>query len=80
MPSAILYRMVLSDHECPFGRHAKEMLEQAGIEIEENILSTREEVEAFKTEHGVTTTPLIWVDGQQVGGSNDLESFLAANG
>ena len=31
MPSAILYRMVLSDNECPFGRRAKEMLEQAGI-------------------------------------------------
>jgi len=43
---ATLYRMVLPDHECPFGRRAKEMLEAAGYDIDEHLLETREQVEA----------------------------------
>lgn len=74
---ATLYRMVLPEHECPFGVRAKAMLEQAGFEIDEHILSSREEVEAFKEEHGVHTTPQIFVDGERVGGSDDLEAHLA---
>ncbi|HYI42627.1 MAG TPA: glutaredoxin domain-containing protein [Sphingomicrobium sp.] len=74
---AILYRMVLPEHTCPFGLRAKAMLEQAGIETEDHILASREEVDAFKAEHGLTTTPLIFVDGEKVGGSQDLERFLA---
>jgi glutaredoxin len=79
MPQATLYRMVLPDHECPFGRRAKQMLEDANFEVEEHILGSREEVEAFKAEHGVTTTPLIWVDGVKIGGSDALGKFLSAH-
>ena len=75
--SAILYRMVLPTHECPFGVRAKAMLERAGFEIEEHILATRDEVEAFKDEHGVSTTPQVFVDGERIGGSDDLEAYLA---
>lgn len=74
---ATLYRMVLPTHECPFGIRAKAMLEQAGFEIDENVLGSREDVEAFKEEHGVSTTPQIFVDGERVGGSDDLEAYLA---
>ncbi|CAA9508944.1 MAG: hypothetical protein AVDCRST_MAG09-1464 [uncultured Sphingomonas sp.] len=79
MPQATLYRMVLPDHECPFGRRAKDMLDDAGFEVEEHILGSREEVEAFKEEHGVSTTPLVWVDGKRIGGSDDLGKFLVAH-
>lgn len=75
--TATLYRMVLSTHECPFGVRAKAMLEQAGFEVDEHILATRDEVEAFKDEHGVSTTPQIFIDGERVGGSDDLEAYLA---
>lgn len=75
--SATLYRMVLPEHECPFGVRAKAMLEQAGFEIDEHVLSSRDEVEAFKEEHGVRTTPQIFVDGERIGGSDDLEAYLA---
>ena len=76
--TATLTRMVLPDHECPFGLRARAMLEQAGYDIDERILASRDEVEAFKAEHGVTTTPLIAIDGETVGGSDDLERYLAA--
>jgi glutaredoxin len=79
MPKATLYRMVLPDHECPFGRRAKDMLDEADFEVEEHILGSREEVDAFKAEHGVSTTPLVWVDGKRIGGSDDLAKFLVAH-
>ena len=74
-----LYRMVLPDHTCPFGVRAKQLLEGAGVEFEDRILSTREEVEAFKAQHGVATTPQVFVNGERIGGSDDLERYLAEN-
>jgi glutaredoxin 3 len=75
--TATLYRMVLPDHTCPFGVRAKQLLQAEGFEVEDNILRSREEVDAFKAEHGVATTPLIFIDGEQIGGSDDLERWLA---
>lgn len=69
--------MVLPGHECPYGVRAKSMLEQAGYTVEERILASREEVDAFKAERGLATTPLIEIDGAAIGGSSDLERFLA---
>ncbi len=75
--TATLTRMVLPDHECPFGVRAKAMLEDAGFEIDEHLLTTREEVDAFKEERGLATTPLIEINGETIGGSKDLELYLA---
>jgi glutaredoxin len=74
--SATLYRMVLPDHTCPFGLRAKQMLDEKGFEVEEHILGSREEVEAFKAEHDLRTTPLIFIGGERIGGSDDLERYL----
>lgn len=76
--TATLHRMVLPDHTCPYGVRAKELLEAAGYTVDDRVLSSREEVEAFKSEHGLSTTPLIFIDGEQIGGASDLEDFLAA--
>jgi len=75
---ATLYRMVLPEHTCPFGVRAKQLLEQHGFEVDEKILSSREETDAFKADQGVETTPQVFIDGNRVGGSDDLERFLAA--
>ena len=74
---ATLYRMVLPDHVCPFGVRARQLLEQGNFEIEEHILATRIEVDAFMEEHGVTTTPQVFIDGERIGGCKELESYLA---
>ncbi len=76
--TATLHRMVLPDHTCPFGVRAKQILQAEGFDVEDNILRTRDAVDAFKAEHGVATTPLIFIDGKQIGGSDDLERYLAA--
>jgi glutaredoxin 3 len=73
----ILYRMILPDHVCPFGVRAKELLESEDLEFEDRILGTRDEVEAFKAEHGVSTTPQLFVDGARIGGSNEIDEWLA---
>ncbi len=76
--TAILYRMILPDHACPFGVRAKAMLEDRGFEIQDRILRSREEVDAFKAEHGVATTPQIFIDDERIGGSDDLERYFAS--
>ena len=72
----VLYRMVLPDHVCPFGLLAKRMLDDAGLPYDDRLLSSREEVEAFKEEHGVATTPLVFIDEQPIGGSDQLAEYL----
>lgn len=76
--SATLYRMVLPDHTCPFGVRAKTMLEQHDYQVDDRILKSRDEVDAFEEEQGVDTTPQVFIDGERIGGSDDLERFLAA--
>jgi glutaredoxin 3 len=71
-----LYRMVLPTHTCPYGLLAKRMLEDAGLSFEDRILRSREEVDAFMAEHGVETTPQVLIDGQRIGGSDELAAFL----
>jgi glutaredoxin 3 len=75
--TATLYRMVLPDHTCPFGVRARELLEEAGYAIDDRILGSRDEVDAFEEQHGVDTTPQIFIDGERIGGSDDLERYLA---
>lgn len=74
---ATLYRMVLPDHICQFGLKAKQLLQSAGFAVDDRILRTREEVDAFKAEHGVDTTPQVFIDGERIGGSDDVERYLA---
>ena len=75
--NATLYRMVLPDHTCPYGVRARQLLEESGFTIDERILGSRDEVDAFKAEQGVATTPQVFVGGERIGGSSDLEAWLA---
>jgi glutaredoxin 3 len=75
--TATLHRMVLPDHTCPSGVRAKQLLQAEGYDVDDQILRDRDTVEAFKTEHGIATTPLIVIDGETIGGCDDLERYLA---
>jgi glutaredoxin len=68
--------MVLPDHTCPYGLLAKRMLEDAGISFDDRLLTSREEVDAFQAEHAVSTTPQVFIDGERIGGSEELDRFL----
>ena len=74
---ATLYRMVLPDHTCPFGVRAKQLLQAEGFTVDDRVLRSREEVDAFKADQGVVTTPQVFIDGERIGGSDALERYLA---
>jgi glutaredoxin len=76
--TATIYRMVLPDHTCPFGVRAKQLLEDAGFQVADKVLRTREEVDAFEREMGVETTPQVFVGDEAIGGCDALEAWLAA--
>lgn len=73
---AQLYRMVMPEHICPFGLKAKHLLESKGYAVADHWLETREQTDAFKAEHGVKTTPQTFIDGQRIGGYDDLQRFF----
>jgi glutaredoxin len=73
---AILYRMVMPEHVCPWGLKARDLLRRSGYDVEDHHLATREETEAFKAEHGVATTPQVFIGGRRIGGYDDLRRFL----
>jgi glutaredoxin len=73
---AVLYRMVMPAHTCPYGVKARHLLSRAGYEVEDHHLTTREATDAFKAQHGVATTPQIFIGGRRIGGYDDLRRFL----
>ncbi|MBT0669024.1 glutaredoxin [Novosphingobium profundi] len=74
--NAVLYRMVMEKHICPFGLKARHLLERKGYVVEDHWLETREQTDAFKREHEVKTTPQVFIGGQRIGGYTDLRRFL----
>ena len=76
MKQAILHRMVMPGHTCPYGLKAKHLLESRGFAVDDRWLTTREETDAFKAEHGVKTTPQTFIDGVRIGGYDDLRRHL----
>ncbi len=73
---AVLHRMVMEDHLCPYGLKSMHLLKRQGYEIDDHHLTTKEQTEAFKQEHGVKTTPQTWIDGERIGGYSDLKVFF----
>lgn len=73
---AVLHRMVMPHHTCPYGLKAKDLLRRSGYEVEDHHLTTREETDAFKAQHGVATTPQIFIGGDRIGGYDDLRRSL----
>lgn len=74
--SATLYRMVMEDHVCPFGLKARDLLEREGFAVDDHHLTSKTETEAFKSEHGVKTTPQVFIGGQRIGGYDALRKHL----
>ena len=74
--TAVLHRMVMPGHTCPYGLKAKHLLERSGYRVDDHHLTTREQTDAFKAEHAVATTPQVFIGGERVGGYDDLRRFL----
>jgi len=73
---AVVHRMVIPGHTCPYGLKAVDLLKRSGYQVDDRHLTTREQTDAFKAEHQVPTTPQIFIGGKRVGGYDDLRRFL----
>ena len=74
--TATVYRMVMPGHLCPYGLKTVDLLKREGFAVEDRHLETRAQTDAFKTEHDVATTPQTFIDGQRIGGYDDLREYL----
>jgi len=70
--------MATDAHLCPYGLKAKDLLARRGFRVEDHLLRSREETEAFKAEHQVRTTPQVFIAGERVGGYDDLRRRFGA--
>lgn len=77
--TATIYRMVMSDHICPFGLKSLDLLGRHGFEVKDHHLTSRAETDAFKQKHGVTTTPQIFIGEKRIGGYDDLLAHFGMN-
>lgn len=73
---AIIFRMVMPDHLCPFGLKSIDALKHAGYDIIDRHITTSDENTLVKETLGVKTTPQTFIDGKRVGGNDDLQVFL----
>lgn len=80
MPSpkkvAVLYRMQTPAHICPFGLRSRGLLRRKGFEVDDRLLTSREQTDAFKAEHGVKTTPQTFIGDERIGGHEDLRKYF----
>lgn len=74
--TADLYRMVKKDHLCPYGLKSLDLLKRQGFKINDHHLTTPDEVQTFKDQHGVKTTPQTFIEGKRIGGFDDLEVYF----
>jgi glutaredoxin len=73
---AVIHRMVMPEHVCPYGLKSVDLLERNGFEVDDRWLKTRQETDAFKAEHSVETTPQTFIDGRRIGGYDDLRRYF----
>ncbi len=62
---------------CPFCARAKGMLHDAGINFEELELNREYTDRSLRAITGSTSVPQVFINGDHVGGSDDLEKWLA---
>lgn len=70
---------VFSRDGCPYCVRAKGMLREAGIQFEELVLNRDFHESTIRAVSGRTSVPQIFVNGEYVGGSEELEAWLAGH-
>jgi glutaredoxin-like protein len=68
---------VFSREGCPYCVRAKGMLDDAGIEYEELVLNRDFSEATIRAISGQSTVPQVFIDGERIGGSEQLEDYLA---
>lgn len=77
---AVVFRMVMDKHICPFGLKSLNLLRRHGLSVDDHPLTSRQQTDDFMREHDVSTTPQIFIEGRRIGGYDDLRSFFGLDG
>ena len=73
---ATVYRTVMPEHICSHGLRCKDLLKRQGFKVDDQHLTSRDEVEALKALHNVATVPQIFIDETRIGGFDDLLEYF----
>jgi glutaredoxin-like protein len=68
---------VFSRDGCPYCVRAKGLLHDAGIQFEELVLNRDFSESTIRAVSGKSTVPQVFINGNHIGGSEDLEAYLA---
>lgn len=71
-----LYRMSMPEHECPWGLKAAALLTEKGIPFTDIKLTSQAQVDAFRAQYQVATTPQLFFGAERIGGYTDLAAYL----
>jgi glutaredoxin/uncharacterized membrane protein YphA (DoxX/SURF4 family) len=66
----------MPDHVCSHGLRSRDLLRRRGFKVNDQLLTNREEVEALKALHKVTTVPQTFIDETRIGGFDDLLGYF----
>lgn len=58
--------------DCPWGKKAHDLLEEQGVEFQDNVFADETEELAFKRKHSVDSTPQVFIEGERIGGYEAL--------
>jgi glutaredoxin-like protein len=70
--------LVFTKRGCPFCARAKQLLAEHGMVFEEVTLGDGITTSALRAVSGKGTAPQVFIGGRLIGGSEDLEKYLAA--
>ncbi|TDV90304.1 glutaredoxin [Halomonas alkaliantarctica] len=76
METARVYRMKTAEHLCPFGMKTVDLLKRKGYQVDDHPLTSRDEIEAFKAQENVDTTPQTYIGDQRIGGYEEVREHL----
>ncbi|MWJ27420.1 DoxX family membrane protein [Halomonas sp. ZH2S] len=68
--------MKTEEHLCPFGLKTVDLLKRKGYQVEDNLLTSRQEIEDFKEKAEVDTTPQVYIGQERVGGYEEVRAYL----
>ena len=67
---------VFTREGCPFCVRAKGLLADAGLDYDELVLNRDFRESTIRAISGQTTVPQVFIDGERIGGSEELEQYL----
>ncbi|NAO96718.1 MULTISPECIES: glutaredoxin [unclassified Halomonas] len=76
METARVYRMKTAEHLCPFGMKTVDLLKRKGYQVDDHPLTSRDEIEAFKDQENVDTTPQTYIGDKRIGGYEEVREHL----